>query len=93
MDVELLVRLLLIILGIFFLILAAAGAVLELARRASGLEASGGNPLEGITRLFEALKALFKAPAAAPLWLGLGGFGVLLILLGALLPLGFLGDL
>jgi len=93
MDAELLVRLILLVLGIFFLILSAAGGVLELARRARSLEASGGNPLDGITKLLQALKALFAALAAAPLWLGLGGFGVLLILLGALLPLGFLGGL
>ena len=64
-----------------------AGAVLELARRADRLEGTDVNPLAGITKLLEALKALINALAAAPLWLGLGGFGVLLILLGALLPL------
>ncbi len=90
MDLELLIRLILIGLGIFFLILSAAGAVLELARRAGRLEGAGANPLDGITKLAEALATLFKTLAAAPLWLGLGGFGVVLILAGALLPLSFL---
>ncbi len=87
MDFELFVRLILIVFGIFFIFLSAAGAILELARRARRLEGAGANPLEGITKLLEALKALFNALAAAPLWLGLGGFGVLLIILGALLPM------
>jgi hypothetical protein len=87
-DTELLIRLTVIVLGIFFLILSAAGAILELARRAGDLE-SAANPLAGITKLLEALKALFSVLAAAPTWLGLGGFGVLLIVLGALLPLPF----
>jgi hypothetical protein len=89
MTIELLIRLTLIALGIFFLLLAAAGALLELAQR-SRLEGVGSNPLDGITKLLEALKALFATLAAAPRWLGMGGFGVLLILLGAFLPLGFL---
>jgi hypothetical protein len=90
MDFELIVRLLLVGLGIFFLLLSAAGAVLELARRGARLEGAKINPLEGVTRLAEALAALFSALKDAPLWLGLGGFGVILILLGALLPLPFL---
>jgi hypothetical protein len=89
MEVETLVRLVLVVFGIFFLFLSAAGAILELARRADRLEGAGVNPLEGITKLLEALKALFDTLAAAPLWLGLGGFGVVLILLGALLPMNF----
>lgn len=89
MDIELIIRLALILIGIFFLFLAAAGALLELAQRSRRLE-SAGNPLDGITKLFEALKALFATLAAAPRWLGLGGFGVVLILLGAFLPLNFL---
>jgi len=91
MDLELLVRLALIVLGIFFIILSAAGGILELARRAGGLESA--NPLGSVTKLLEALQALFTALAAAPTWLGLGGFGVLLILAGALLPLDFLRGL
>ena len=91
MNLQILIRLALIVLGIFFIILAAAGGILELARRAGGLESA--NPLSHITKLLEALQALFSALAAAPTWLGLGGFGVLLILAGALLPLGFLSDL
>jgi len=87
MDIELVVRLLLIGFGLIFLVLSFAGALLELARRADGLEGTDVNPLAGITKLLEALKALINALAAAPLWLGLGGFGVLLILLGALLPI------
>ena len=88
MNPELILRLALISLGLVFLILSFAGAILELARRADRREAVGGvNPLEGITKLVEALKALFDALAAAPLWLGLGGFGILLILLGTLLPI------
>ncbi len=93
MDLELLVRLALIVLGIFFIILSAAGGILELARRAGGLEGANVNPLSNVTKLLEALQALFAALAAAPTWLGLGGFGVLLILAGALLPLGFLSGL
>ena len=89
MNLELVVRLLLIGFGLLFLILSFAGAMLELARRATGPEAAVARPLEGITKLAEALAALFNALAAAPLWLGLGGFGVLLILLGAFLPLNF----
>ena len=92
MNLELVVRLLLIGVGLLFLILSFAGAILELAKRADKREAIGGaaaNPLEGISKLIEALGALFNALAAAPLWLGLGGFGVLLILLGAFLPLNF----
>ena len=89
MNLELVVRLLLIGFGLLFLILSFAGAVLELARRATGPEAAVARTLEGITKLAEALAALFNARAAAPLWLGLGGFGVLLILLGAFLPLNF----
>ncbi len=88
MEPETILRLLLISLGVAFLILSFAGAILELARRAGRPEALGGNPLEGISKLAEALGALFAALAGAPLWLGLGGFGILLILLGALLPLG-----
>ena len=49
----------------------------------------GVNPLESITKLAEALAALFSALAGAPLWLALGGFGIILILLGALLPMDF----
>jgi hypothetical protein len=90
MELETIVRLLLIGLGIFFLFLSAAGAVLEMARHAKGLEGTGVNPLDGVTRLAEALAALFGALKDAPLWLGLGGFGVILILVGALLPLNFL---
>jgi hypothetical protein len=86
MDVELILRLILISLGLVFLILSFAGAILELARRADRLEAVGGNPLEGITKLAEALAALWNALAGAPLWLALGGFGIVLILLGTLLP-------
>jgi hypothetical protein len=40
--------------------------------------------------LFEALKELFATLAAAPRWLGFGGFGVVPILLSAFLPLNFL---
>jgi hypothetical protein len=90
MELETIVRLLLIGLGIFFLFLSAAGAVLEMARRAKGLEGANVNPLDGVTKLAEALAALFGALKDAPLWLGLGGFGVILILVGALLPLNFL---
>ena len=86
MEPELILRLLLISVGVAFLILAFAGAILELARRASRPEALGGNPLDSVTKLAEALGALFGALAKAPLWLGLGGFGIILILLGALLP-------
>lgn len=93
MNLELIIRLALIVLGVFFIILAAAGGILELARRAGGLESAGANPLSGVTKLLEALQALIAALAAAPTWLGLGGFGVLLILAGALLPLGFLSGL
>ena len=64
MDLELLVRLALIVLGIFFIILSAAGGILELARRAGGLESA--NPLGSVTKLLEALQALFTALAAAP---------------------------
>jgi len=87
MELETLVRLVLVVVGIFFLFLSAAGAILELARRAERLEGVDVNPLAGITKLLQALRALINALAAAPLWLGLGGFGVLLILLGALLPM------
>ena len=87
MNPELIVRLALISLGVVFLILSFAGAILELARRAERREALGGNPLEHITKLAEALAALFNALAGAPLWLALGGFGIILILLGALLPI------
>ena len=60
MNPELILRLALISLGLVFLILSFAGAILELARRADRREAVGGvNPLEGITKLVEALKALF----------------------------------
>lgn len=90
MDLEFWVRLLIVGLGVFFLLLSAAGAVLELARRGKGLEGASANPLDGVTKLAEALGALFSALKDAPLWLGLGGFGVILILLGALLPLSFL---
>ena len=92
MNLEFIVRLFLIGLGIFFLLLSAAGAILELARRAERLEGANANPLEGITKLLEALKMLFSVLAAAPAWLGFGGFGVLLILGGALLPLSFLSS-
>jgi len=89
MNPELILRLALISLGVVFLILSFAGATLELARRAERREALGGvNPLESITKLAEALAALFNALAGAPLWLALGGFGLILILLGALLPIG-----
>lgn len=87
MDLELILRLVLVVFGIFFLFLSAAGAILELARRAGRLEGVDVNPLAGITKLLQALQKLFATLAAAPLWLGLGGFGVLLILLGALLPM------
>ena len=87
LDAQLILRLFLIILGVVFLILSFAGAILALARRADRREALGANPLEGITKLVEALKALFDALAAAPLWLGLGGFVMVLILLGTLLPI------
>ncbi len=90
MDLEFWVRLLIVGLGVFFLLLSAAGAVLEMARRARGLEGTDVNPLDGVTKLAEALAALFGALKDAPLWLGLGGFGVILILVGALLPLNFL---
>ena len=89
MEPELILRLFLIVLGIVFLILSFAGAILELARHADRREALGGNPLAGITKLAEALAALFNALAGAPLWLGLGGFGIVLILLGTLLPINF----
>jgi hypothetical protein len=87
MEPELILRLFLIVLGVVFLILSFAGAILELARRAERREALGGNPLESITKLAEALGALFSALAGAPLWLALGGFGIVLILLGTLLPI------
>lgn len=86
MNVEPILRLLLIGFGLLFLVLSFAGAILELARKGDDLETTAPNPLAGITKLMEALKALIDALAAAPLWLGLGGFGILLILLGALLP-------
>ena len=88
MNPELILRLALISLGMVFLILSFAGAILELDRRAGRRAAVGGvNPLGGIPKLTEAVKALFHALAAGPLWLGLGGFGILLILLGTLLPI------
>jgi hypothetical protein len=88
MQLETILRLFFIALGVVFLILSFAGAILELARRADRREAMGAaNPLEGITKLAEALAALWNALAGAPLWLALGGFGVVLILLGTLLPI------
>lgn len=87
MELELIIRLTLIFLGIFFIILSAAGAILEMARQSQGLEGLSSNPLDGITKLIQALGKYFEMLGKAPLWLGLGGFGVLLILLGALLPL------
>ncbi len=90
MEPELILRLFLIILGLVFLILSFAGAILELVRRAARMEAvSAPNPLDSITKLAEALGALFAALAGAPLWLGLGGFGIVLILIGALVPFNF----
>ncbi len=90
MEPELILRLFLIVLGVVFLILSFAGAILELARRAGGPEgAVAPNPLDSITKLAEALGALFAALAGAPLWLGLGGFGIILILVGALVPFNF----
>jgi hypothetical protein len=90
MDMEFWMRLLIVGLGVFFLLLSAAGAVLELARRGARLEGQNVNPLDGVTKLAEALGILFSTLKDAPLWLGLGGFSVILILLGALLPLSFL---
>jgi hypothetical protein len=90
MDASLILRFVLISMGIVFLILSAAGAILEMARGTGKVAPMGAvppNPLEGITKLLEALKALWDSFKAAPMWLALAGVGVLLILLGALLPL------
>ena len=78
-------RLILIGVGLFFLVLSAAGAILELANEVS--KGPESDPLDGITKLIEALGVLWQVFAAAPLWLGLAGVGVLIILLGAFLPL------
>jgi len=87
MDASVFLRLILVGLGIVFLILSVAGAILEMARGTGKVTAKAdGNPLEGITKLIDALRALWDTFRAAPMWLALAGVGVLLILLGALLP-------
>ena len=90
MDISILVRFVIVCLGMIFIVLSVAGAILEMARGTGKVTAQGfasSNPLEGITKLLNALKALWDTFKAAPMWLALAGMGILLILLGALLPL------
>ncbi|RPH94372.1 MAG: hypothetical protein EHM72_15645 [Calditrichaeota bacterium] len=90
MSVELIIRLVLIGVGVFFLLLSGAGALLEMARKQNKAAAHettrGENPIEDITKLLDALKALWEMFKTAPVWLALAGIGVILIVLGALLP-------
>jgi len=90
MDASIIIRFILTILGIVFLMLSVAGAILEMARESRKVRVKGkaeSNPFEGITKLIDSFKALWDTFKAAPMWLALAGVGVLLILLGALLPL------
>jgi stage V sporulation protein SpoVS len=89
MDIEILVRLILIGLGIVFLILSAAGAILSLARGKGRVKAQavGANPLANVTKFLDALTKLIQALTAAPEWLALGTFGTILIFVGAFIPL------
>jgi hypothetical protein len=91
MILEIIVRLILIGVGVLFLLLSAAGAILELARSAGRVEPqnSAKNPLESVTKFIEALKALWAVLITAPMWLALAGVGIIILLLGALLPLSF----
>lgn len=84
---EIAIRLVLIVLGIIFLLLSAAGAILELAKKGRRANALSVDPLAGVTKLVEAITALWKILKDAPTWLALAGVGILLILLGALLPI------
>ena len=89
MDASIIVRFLLVLVGIVFMILSAAGAVLEMAKSARKdpkKEIVQSNPLEDITKLIDSIKALWDTFKSAPMWLALAGIGILLILLGALLP-------
>ncbi len=91
MDYEILIRLTLVGIGIVFLILSAVGAILSLAQGTGRVSALGvdSNPLGGITKFIEALTAFLKALTSAPQWLALIIIGVLLIFLGAFMPLPF----
>jgi hypothetical protein len=89
MDIEILIRLILIGLGIVFLILSAAGAVLSLAKGRGRVkaQADGANPLANATNFLAALTKLIRALIDAPEWLALGTFGIILIFVGAFIPL------
>lgn len=88
MNLEFWIRLVLIFFGCFFLMLSAAGALLEMAKKYRLRKAEGGgNPLEPITKLLDSLAALVKQLAAAPLWLALAFVGVALIVLAVYLPI------
>jgi hypothetical protein len=91
MVLEIIVRLILIGIGVLFLLLSAAGAVLELARRTDRAKSQNTtkNPLDSVTRFMEAMKALWQVFIDAPLWLALAGVGIVILLLGALLPFSF----
>lgn len=85
------VRLVLIGVGVLFMLVAAGGAILEMARGTGKTKTFGSetNPLEGITKLFDALKALWETFKNAPIWLAVAGVGVVLIILAVLLPINF----
>ena len=89
---EIFIRLIIIGVGIVFLLLSSAGALLSLAKsyremRVQGIESI--SPLEQITKLIDAVTALVKALISAPQWLGFAVVGFAMILLGAFIPLSF----
>ncbi len=89
---EIFIRLIIIGVGIVFLLLASAGALLSLAKsyrqmRVQGIESIPS--LEQITKLIDAVTALVKALISAPQWLGFAVVGFAMILLGAFIPLSF----
>lgn len=89
MGFEIAIRSALISIGILFMLLSVAGAILTLAQGAGRVKTlgAGDNPLQNVTKLMEALSTFLKALISAPLWLALAIVGIAHILLGALLPL------
>ncbi|MGD2103255.1 MAG: hypothetical protein PVG83_13575 [Acidimicrobiia bacterium] len=89
MELEIPIRLVIIVLGVIFVLISAAGAILTLARGTGKTKALAKdyNPLTGVTNLTKALTTLIEALTSAPIWLALAVVGVVLILLGAMMPL------
>jgi hypothetical protein len=92
MGLAIIIRLVLLILGILFLVLSFAGAVLEMARGTGKVRALGNeafNPLADIAKPIDAVSKFVETVKTAPQWLALFVVGVILIFVGAFLPLSF----